>query len=201
MVSISKTIEKIKYYLFLLYIYVFGIGLPLYYNDQYFDMMSAKASYAEVVLKIMIIPLILLFIYQLTIKRKEKKNPIIYILILFGITCTISTLLSRDINNSIFGHEGWYVGLLVIKSVVLASVDFYDIKIKDKKIFIPLLVCIFIINLIAILHSFEIDALGLHSRSIYRKFTIAISTLRISSSTNVPSSFFLFLQKFRCFYL
>ena len=178
--NLIKRIDQFRYLLFIIYLYAFGIGLPLYFNDQYFDMMEAKASFAYAAIIVLIIPLFLLFIYQFYLDKDKKKSPFLIIIVIFGVAACLSTIFSKNPINSLNGEKGWHIGLLAIVSCIFAIVAFKDIKIKNHWILLPLLAAIFIINGIAILHSFEIDIFGLHDNIYalsYHKFLTTIGNI------------------------
>ena len=70
----------------------------------------------------------------------------------------ISAFNSKDINNALWGYKGFYLGAFLVLVATLAIYVFKDLKIESKY-YLPVIISITIINLIAILHSFEIDVL------------------------------------------
>ena len=94
--NLIKRIDQFRYLLFIIYLYAFGIGLPLYFNDQYFDMMEAKASFAYAAIIVLIIPLFLLFIYQFYLDKDKKKSPFLIIIVIFGVAACLSTIFSKN---------------------------------------------------------------------------------------------------------
>ena len=56
-----KYLNKIKEFL---YLFFFGILLPFFFDNFYFNMLEAKADIAYLFLKILFIPLLVLSIYE-----------------------------------------------------------------------------------------------------------------------------------------
>ena len=50
-----KYLNKIKEFLYLFYLYIFGILLPFFFDNFYFNMLEAKADIAYLFLKILFI--------------------------------------------------------------------------------------------------------------------------------------------------
>lgn len=174
MKSFYNHFTKITYTIFL---YAFGIILPLYFNDLYFDMMSAKANIYFLFTKILIIPVLIILILKLILKKFNKKEFVLTILLLILlITSFISCIFARNIEYAFTGEKGWYIGFLTIASIIVYIVCFKDIRLKEIYYY-PLIICVAFIYLCGILHSFEIDVLGLHENILAVSYHKYLSTI------------------------
>lgn len=177
---INRIYDYISKITYVLYLYALGILLPLYFRDYYFDMMEAKAYMYKTIIEILSIPLIVVLILKIICKRfTNKRRELKLILIVFLITSLASTLLSRDINNSIYGSKGWHIGLFVIASSIISILILSDIKI-NRIYYLPIIFCTGFVYLVSILHAFEIDIFSLHHNILevsMHKYTTTIGNI------------------------
>lgn len=120
----------------------------------------------------------------------------------------ISAFNSKDINNALWGYKGFYLGAFLVLVATLAIYVFKDLKIESKY-YLPVIISITIINLIAILHSFEIDVLKLHYNILdvsYHKYLSTIGNINwyagfLSLVVPLFACLYLLEDKYHCLYL
>lgn len=158
--NIYKYISKITYLVFL---YGIGIFLPIYYNNYYFDIMDAKAQAYQYLYTILFPLLIITFILQIITKKISFKKPLLLIsLICLLVSCGISTYTSFAPQYAFDGSQGWFVGFYVIGTLLFTILVLKDVKIENRKFFIPVYITCFLVFAMVILDTMEIDLLGMN---------------------------------------
>lgn len=175
-------LQKIYDYLikkvFIIYIYLLGIVLPLFFHDHYFDIMRAKAEMFIIIALVLIGPILGLLIIKIIIHRFKFDNFFIPLILLL-ISVSASTLSSNNIASSFYGSQGWHIGLLTFLFLIVSIILFGDVEI-DHKYFLPLIITNIFIYVCGILHGFEIDIFNLHNNILdvsWHKFTSTIGNI------------------------
>lgn len=147
-----------------------GVILPLCFNDYLYDLMETKAIYYFWI-SILVCIFLLLFVFFSFIYKKRlfSKDPLLLSIVTFSIFSLISTILSYSPSMAFFGDNGWFIGSYVIASIVFIVFCLSKYKIKNNKIFIPLLIVISIVLIIAITDAFELDLLKFGNDNHYIK--------------------------------
>lgn len=173
--NIYKYLSKFTYLVFL---YGVGIFLPLYYEEHYFNLMDAKANAYHNLYKVLLPLLIATLVFQiLTKKLVFKKSLILISLICLLVFSGISTYTSFAVNYAIDGSQGWFVGYYVIATLILTILVLKDVKIENRKFYLPVYITCFIVFAIVILDTMEIDLLGMNENISGRSFHRYLTTL------------------------
>lgn len=169
------------------------VGLPLVFQDFYFNILQVKYwYYCGVVIAVAVIYVIAAFTFWNRDRKwcggallKEWKQHFSlksftaaeWAMLAFLLASAISTLQSEYVYESFWGNEGRYVGLFMI---VLYTVSFFIItkKLKFKKWYLDIFLATgMIVCLIGILHYFNIDPIGFKKDLNYLDYVDFTSTL------------------------
>ena len=155
------------------------IVVPLFFKNKYFDMLQAKGN-------ILILGLIITLCFMagvLTaglIKRSlpEFKLKLVDIgLIVLAAAGICGAIISGSFSESLWGMNGWGVGLFAIFGLCAAIIFLPRIFEYRHNLLIPVLLVNCFIGIIAILHAAGVDALNLHQSIKSTQFFSYISTL------------------------
>ena len=169
------------------------VGLPLVFQDFYFNILQVKYwYYCGVVIAVAVIYVICTLIFW----NKDRKwcdgalfkdwkqhfslksfNAAEWAMLAFFLASAISTLQSEYVYESFWGNEGRFVGLFMI---MLYTISFFIItkKLKFKKRYLDIFLAAgMIVCLIGILHYFNIDPIGFKKDLNYLDYVDFTSTI------------------------
>lgn len=177
-----KKLNRIYDYLSLIsyYIFLYGICtiLPLYFKNDYFDLVEAKNNMHVAIYKVLLPCLVGCLILKFVLKKIKFEPSILIIgLIYFLITSFISTVFCYSPKDAFTGLQGFEVGFFVILCSILTIFVLKDVDIKDKKIYIPTIFVTFVIFAFAIPNTMNIDVFNLHNGAQLDSYHRFISTL------------------------
>lgn len=175
-------LNKISYYLDLsiqlLFIYGFGVILPLFFQDRYFDMLEAKYICFKVIGFILVTSITTSLFLKIVTKQFKLKVDLMKVsILLFLVSCTISTFLSYVPAYSFDGSQGFYIGLLTVSIIAISILYISTLKPLKPVFYLPVLVCCVVIYSITILHSMEIDVLDMHNNILTAAYHKYLSTI------------------------
>lgn len=164
------------------FLYSFLI-IPLYFDQAYFNIISAKAKAYFICSVPLFVATILLFIYCFykKILHFEINSTSIFI-VLFALTAFISTLRSGHIAECLIGNNGWYMGSYSIISMIIFAFlikNFFNWS--NIHLYLISAITIFICT-IGILHSACIDVFNLHEEISLNQYFSYISTIGNANS-------------------
>lgn len=144
--------------LFIGLLYGFGVVVPLYFNDAYFDIMEAKAILASTIIQILLPLALIVLILKLITKNVFKKNKAFIIsIIIFIIVSIISLFNSFNPTDAFTGFQGWYIGTFVIVSMCIFILALNNMEKINDLFYIPVLIAIALVYIFGIIDSFNID--------------------------------------------
>lgn len=137
--------------------------VSLYYENNYADMIEAKAGITVIVLSLLITFGIVFMIREKQFIQKQKISAIDVAVFAFAGSSVISTLISQLRFSAFFGTNGWQVGTF---QIVLLGLAYYIVSrnfVPRKGVFICSCAGIFIVLIIAVLNGLGIDVFGMHT--------------------------------------
>lgn len=156
------------YVLFMLWIY------PLYFENKYFNMGEAKWHFFKWITLIYFFLMVIVFIcFQTGLFRQkrlfdfwinEKFSLTDKFVFSYAIICLISFILSPFKERTLWGMNGWYMGL--ISQLLFCFIYYFMSRYLKwgKNLFIGSLAVSFIVFLLGILNRFMIDPLGMYEK-------------------------------------
>ena len=176
---------KIVIYAVLIYIISMLWIFPLYYQDKYYNMGEAKFQFFKHMSIIFFSIAFVGLAYHIFITRGSipwknlwKHLSIIdYFVIAYAILVWISFFLTPYKKDAVWGYEGWYMGL--ISQMIFVMIYFFVSRFLEWKMFIlhGSSIVSGIVFLIAILHRFQIDPLGMYDNLSMTNKILFLSTL------------------------
>lgn len=160
--NLSERFQKALYLVFLCY---FGIYIPLFIGDGFFDILQAKfyeIYNARIYIYVLIFISLLLIVYS---NRKNIRNIIRIsdiVLLSFGILAFISSSLSLHFATSWKGVSGYCVGGFIISLAAMVTIVLSKLKRPKVLFFLPIYIVNVIIIVLAIIEGMGFDPLSTH---------------------------------------
>lgn len=182
-------LDKIMYVIIMLYLVIlFGV-FPLYYQDKYFNMGEAKYQFAKVSGIVFFGILLLLQLVKSGMELKSRlqnkqgirsaKNlsATDWFVIAYGIAVGISFCITPYKQEAIWGYPGWYMG--VLSQLLFLLIYFFVSRYArwERFLLVPVLLSSAIVFILAILHRFRIDPLGMYEGVSEKNFILFLTTI------------------------
>ena len=162
----------------IVFIYGYGVVLPLYFQNKYFDMLEAKYSCYKIIGFILIILITINVIIKTLSQEFHPKPGLLNIaMIIFLISCTMTTMLSSVPKYSFTGNQGFYVGLQTILIAIISILYISSLSQLKTICFIPVVITSCLIYILTIFHSAEIDILNMHQQILPAAYHKYLSTM------------------------
>lgn len=152
--------------------------LPLYIENAYFNVVSAKFRAFFIAFLILVLPMLVLTGYRLVIKKEYiSLNLSEGGILAYSLIALISCFFSGRVNDSFWGNDGWYIGAFTI--IAVAFIYFFLSRQLEynQNIWIPVYIVNTFIFIIAILQFARFDPLGFHDNILEKQYYQYISTI------------------------
>lgn len=175
--------KKAKQGAAILYLLLAMCIVPLYFENNYINLLQAKAHAAITVSACILLLVTGLFFTELFKKTKSldnnRKNMDVadILLLLYALIAILSSALSSKFLSSLFGMENWCVGSFLISVSILIAVYFSHNFEYKHNLMIPVLIINALIFALAILNSVQIDPLGMQSNIVDWQKHLYLSTI------------------------
>lgn len=153
-------------------IFIFAIFAlyPLYFQDKYANMGSAKYDFFKTAYTIFIPVMLLSFVCYLFLKRKELSIKKIcqemlltdWFMLVYIIVCWISYGLSDYKDAALWGYDGWFMGVMTQTVFVLLYFFVSRWFLWHWSYWWFIVVSSSVVFLLGILHRFNVDPLGMY---------------------------------------
>lgn len=154
---------------------------PLYYEDQYFNMLQAKAHICNVALAVLLGGTLALWLVRCVSQHRlippSAPEPLDGVLLLFGALALLSTLCSPYPAESFWGMEGWCVGGYAMAGLSLACVLLPRMLPYRQNLWLPVLGVNLLVFACTVFHAAGVDVLGLHEDILPVQWFSYLSTI------------------------
>lgn len=146
------------------YIYILIIGMPLFFDNGYFNMLTAKQSFF---IKFSIIFLTAIFVGKFAEQCRKNDNKYIdlnfadVLVLVFMSVVIIGTFCSNNIMTTILGKNGWGLGTLFIIINILVFLTISINQIFSKKMIVTILVVALVVCCLGIINALGGDPIGI----------------------------------------
>ena len=151
--------------------------VPIYLENQYFNVTEAKAHIVWYGGSFLVFLGIISFFTERKKTARIRSCQLIDISVyLFAFAVLVSWLLSGHLKETFFGSQGWYTGAFVC----FICIAFYVLIVRhfsySQQVWLPMMIVHAVLLLIGILHSAGIDVFDLHKGIILSEYFDYIST-------------------------
>ncbi len=157
---------------------------PLYYQDKYFNMGDAKYFFVRTLSTYMLLAVVLLLVLKCIFKKWSEMRDHVYwgsvtdwLVIAYAIIVVASYYHSPYKDTALWGYDGWYMGLA--SQLLFVAIYFLVSRwmVLSKWLIVGTFFAASITHILAILHRFQIDPLGMYENVADQYFILFLSTL------------------------